>query len=228
MATILDLAHMSQAIYAKNPRNRDDPEVQPGALSGNYSLLSEPQTFVEHHSGFEGGIFECGDTWVVCFRGTSPADKRDIGADVRLGMKLIPEQFFPAMALFERARLTHGTNVVITGHSLGGGLAQLVSAASTYPAVTFNAPGVKAVAETLSGSTPFGFHAANCMNIVLKNDPVSSFGTLIGKKLRLPNPDSYFFLNPLKYLEAHKQSSVIKAVRYSKYHSLTPDQLMRA
>lgn len=227
MTTILDLANMCQAIYARDPRDTTDAEVKAGALSGNYCLLEEAQTFVQHHSGFEGGIFECGDTWVVCYRGTSPSDKRDIGADIKIGLKLIPDQFFPAMALFERARISHGNNVVITGHSLGGGLAQLVSAASTYPAVTFNAPGMQSVANGLESKTPFGFHAANCLNIVLRNDPVSSLGTMIGKKVQLPNPDGGFFFNPMKYANAHKQSSVIKAVRYSSYHSLTPSQMMK-
>ncbi len=226
MATILDLANMCQAIYARDPSDTSDSKVKAGALSGNYTLLAEAQTFIEHHSGFEGGIFECGDTWVVCYRGTRPSDSRDLKADLKIGLKKIPEQFYPAMALFERAHLAHGTKVIITGHSLGGGLAQLVSAASTYPAVTFNAPGMKSIARGMAKKTPWGFHAANCLNIVLKNDPVSSFGTLIGKKLRLPNPDTSFSLNPMKYAAAHKQANVIRAIRYSKYHSLAPSQLL--
>ncbi len=226
MVTILDLANMCQAIYARDPRDATDGKVKAGALSGNYTLLGEAQTFIEHHSGFEGGIFECGDTWVVRYRGTRPSDSRDLKADLHIGLKRIPEQFYPAMALFERAKLSHGSKVVVTGHSLGGGLAQLVSAASTHPGVTFNAPGMKSIADGLAGKTPWGFHAANCLNVVLKNDPVSHFGTLIGKKLQLPNPNGGFALNPGKYAKAHKQSSVVKAIRYSQYHSMTPSQLL--
>ena len=85
---------------------------------------------------------------------------------------------------------------------------------------------MKSIARGMAKKTPWGFHAANCLNIVLKNDPVSSFGTLIGKKLRLPNPDTSFSLNPMKYAAAHKQANVIRAIRYSKYHSLAPSQLL--
>lgn len=67
-----------------------------------------------------------------------------------------------------------------------------------------------------------GFSIDSCqvLNVVLRWDPVSSFGDRIGKKLRLPNPGSIF--------EAHSQDSVVKAVKKSGYKDQTSKQVYDA
>lgn len=69
--------------------------------------------------------------------------------------------------------------VVITGHSLGGYVAQVIAAERDLDALTFNAPGALAYAPKLQGR--------KTRNIARANDVVGQFGTHIGKKVDVPD-----------------------------------------
>jgi hypothetical protein len=228
MTTLLDIANMCACVYADDPSNRSDAKVHKATLSRNFKLLESAYAFTRHErTGFEGGIFECGQDWVVVFRGTKPSDKRDIKADLEIGLGDVPGQFHQAIQFFEMAKRIKGDyRLYVAGHSLGGGLAQLVSAHTTYLGITFNAPGMKKLAQRLSKQSVFGFHSSNCLNVVLKNDPVSSFGTLLGKTLKLSNPGGGFIIGA-RQLKAHKQATVVSAVTLSPYHWRTPDEIYK-
>jgi len=89
--------------------------------------------------GFHGCIYKKGSEVVVVFRGTSSA--RDFTADVKLAVGFCPKQASAAKDLFERAKnIFKDSEIVLVGHSLGGGLAQVVSHWYKVPFVTFNAP----------------------------------------------------------------------------------------
>lgn len=85
-------------------------------------------------SGFYAVIFKKNNTYVVSYRGseTSPlkeAYKDFIETDLMIGLGRRPLQFFEGVEIFEKL-IEEGIeikNVELTGHSLGGGIAQFVA-----------------------------------------------------------------------------------------------------
>ena len=106
------------------------------------------------NDGFHGCIYvndESGEI-VVAFKGTGPSKVgtaqgkinilRDVHADLKLTLGIIPNQASSANRLFKRAREAYGDGPIrIVGHSLGGYLTQCVAYWHKVPFVTFNAPG---------------------------------------------------------------------------------------
>jgi putative lipase involved disintegration of autophagic bodies len=90
--------------------------------------------------GFHGCIYKKDNEVVIVFRGTD--SKRDITADIELAIGICPRQASAAADLYQRAEriFEDATRIVLVGHSLGGGLAQIVSHWYKVPFVTFNAP----------------------------------------------------------------------------------------
>jgi hypothetical protein len=75
----------------------------------------------------------------------------------------------------EVASAHKGKSLSITGHSLGGYLAQAVASRTGVPAVTFNAPGASAMKKG---------DAHNITNYIRAHDIVGMFGTHIGQVVR--------------------------------------------
>ena len=95
-------------------------------------------------SGFDAKAYRDKDgTIVIAYRGTdvlSPADWWN-NAKQALGFK--SRQYTDAAQFAQRVKDQYpNSNIMITGHSLGGGLAAVGAAAIGAPAITFNAAGV--------------------------------------------------------------------------------------
>ncbi len=149
MATCLDYAKIAYAAYFTSPNQYyedpaghmvDDWKVQKWSTGGLFG------------DGFQGGIWTNDTDVVVGCCGTNPKQKgkllSDLYADLQIGLRIMPNQASSARKMVKAAKsIAAGRRVSVTGHSLGGGLAQVVGVWEEVPFVTFNAPAMKHVVK---------------------------------------------------------------------------------
>jgi hypothetical protein len=177
MPTLLTLAMIASDVY-------DDTGT--GSVVG-YRRLSPTPAMASANtrpSSFFGAAYGNGAVGVVAFRGSAErTDWLDADADIGLG-RLPIDQWGDATSFFIEARRQLSSlgcsRIVITGHSLGGGLTQLVGAGITsvpVVGVTFNAPGMGSLTGSVSVSRS---NASNLFHYRARHDPVSMVGAHIG------------------------------------------------
>lgn len=98
-------------------------------------------------NGFDAAIYQNDQgQYVVAYRGTDDwglANPGDADDNALQGLGFETGQYSDAIALAQRAEQVFGDgNVVVTGHSLGGGLASAAALATGASGVTFNAAGL--------------------------------------------------------------------------------------
>jgi uncharacterized repeat protein (TIGR03803 family) len=85
-----------------------------------------------------------------------------------------------------------GANIILTGHSLGGAIAQIIGEASGLTTAAFNAPGGQAVYNSLQseleGLTSYNNPGYSNTNYRLYGDQISQFGSPIGTQVTLQDP----------------------------------------
>lgn len=88
-------------------------------------------------TGFYSEAFYRNGEIVIVYRGTG--DETDkVTSDLAMFTKLMPAQKKDAQKMFDDVQKKYSSKrIVLTGHSLGGSLAQLVSAVTGRKAVTF-------------------------------------------------------------------------------------------
>ena len=105
-----------------------------GGLLGELGIEYDPR------HGFGAALYKVGDGYMLAFRGT---DQRvDWPGNIKQGVGLRASQYEQAIKLAERVYDETGGNVMMVGHSLGGGLATAAAHATGARAVTFNAAGL--------------------------------------------------------------------------------------
>lgn len=134
-------------ILAKINANVYEPSGQP---IGDWSPLKDdearkagidPSLFHDDRTGFRARIYsDSKGHYVLVFCGTN--ETRDWLHNIRQGVGFEDAQYDHAVRLSLQAHKSFGDNLVLTGHSLGGGLALVGSLATNSPAVTFNAAGL--------------------------------------------------------------------------------------
>lgn len=113
--------------------------------------------------------------------------------------------------------------IILTGHSLGGGIAQMLSWETGLIAVTFNAPGVGELTEDIHNilrplnaiSFGYGKHNPKAIeSIVTQGDVISRYGTNIGIVWTLPQQaDAISTKNPYKWWQNHKMDTIVELMR---------------
>ena len=109
----------------------------------------------------------------VAYRGTDSLNDMlvsDLGGVVA---GVYQTQYGDAKKFYDAITAQYGSNVTITGHSLGGGLAQLVAANYGKTAYTFNAPGMLPYINSNDNWDKI-------TNYVIMNDYVGNFGDHFG------------------------------------------------
>lgn len=207
----------------------------------------DPKSLDDPKSGFKARIYGDGDGhYVLAFSGTD--EGKDWKTNFAQGLGFETAQYNQAMALARQAKVAFGDEFVITGQSLGGGLAAAASVATDTPAVTFNAAGVHDKTMERIGLDPDAAarEAENGLirRYAVKNEILTELqehtpvmrGLMpdaLGHKIELPDPDPLSFwqkFNPVKVakhaVELHYIDSVIEAMEKASGQSKITDKTL--
>jgi len=132
--TVAQLANLSNDTYSKNP----------GGTSG-YKLL----TTLNYGNGLSANIYGSPDNSqiVLAFKGTDPNNDKNLLADAALGAGVNSALLGAYVADAEQSLQTlsagnRDVHITLTGHSLGGAVAQLLGKATGADTVVFDSPGI--------------------------------------------------------------------------------------
>lgn len=193
---ILDYALLSQAIYDQGTAKFKVPDgwgvSNPRSLSSPLDL--KDTAFTNLGNGFKAGVFVKGKTLVVVFEGTTGSFPfgKDWRTDVLAFIGANPKQYQTATDYVGRIIALAGRDfdIVLTGHSLGGGLASYAALRHGTNAIVFNAAGIgnglrAAVSENLERQ-----HLL-IRSVNLVGDPVSALGKQVGAIYTLNVPNGF-------------------------------------
>jgi len=169
-------AYLSSLIYMEDQVNANTNGASFADPSGQ---TWQQQAFTsDDQTGYQGAVFVNVKTNAVVLvnRGTEPSSYRDLASDLQMGVGKLPQQYASASNLFDEAKKVANSigapqsSILITGHSLGGSLAELLGAKYSNPTETFNPYGVGNLLSQL-GLRPGTYD--NIVNHVTEADPVS-------------------------------------------------------
>lgn len=129
----------------------------------------DPSDLEEAGSSFRARVYANAEGgYVVAFRGSVTGE--DWRNNFQQGLGFDSGHYDKALVIGERLRAA-GEDVVLTGHSLGGGLASAAAVASGLEADTFNAAGLSD--DTLEAARANGAAAPKVDAYYLEGDPLS-------------------------------------------------------
>jgi hypothetical protein len=146
----MELPHVIQGLYADALGRREKQSTEPQTLPSGWSRISDAELagksidldlLHNKKSGFDAGFYRGPDGQVVlAFCGTDQG--KDWPQNIGQGIGLQTKQYEDAIELGRQAKKAYGRELLLTGHSLGGGLASAAAVISDTPAVTYNSAGV--------------------------------------------------------------------------------------
>ena len=188
----LDYALLSQAIYDLGTEKYKAPNGWEAAGLPGLVCLVDPKraAFTDVESGFKVSTFVKGKKLVVVFQGTNPNEAVDWTTDFFTLKGVKTAQYQEALLYVGKIIEQAGNNydIVMTGHSLGGGLATYAALYYDKPAVVFNAAPIGS--EMLNDIPNLIERKSRVTNIDMKGDVVSGFGGQSGSVYTLEVPAS--------------------------------------
>ena len=202
ITTVLTLADLSQAAYSTTT-----------ATSDGYSMIPGGYNTDPNDPGYAAGAYANDanhNQIIIAFRGTVislaawPETISDVVADVSFDgstpSSTLTSEVTDAITFVSELHHEFPTaTLTLTGHSLGGAVAQLVGEASGLPAYGFNAPGAAQLYAGLSSSVlDFGVVAGLGSsgidaNYRLYGDQISLFGSPTGTTITIAAPSGTSF-----------------------------------
>jgi hypothetical protein len=214
-----ELSTLIQDNYAVVDSRRGKSSFEP-VLPGTWARMDDdavraagidPTLLHDTKSGFDASFYrDASGAVVLAYAGSD--EWKDWPHNFRQGLGFQDAQYDQAIALAQEAKRAFGDNVVLTGQSLGGGLAAAASMVNEIPAVTFNAAGVhdKTVerygfdADVLKREAEQGlirtYHVKNEFLTHLQEDSIPlkwAMPDAPGHKIELPDPDPLTFFERL-------------------------------
>ena len=198
-----ELQELSQYVYKEK-----DSKLPTGWLS--------IKPYENKDTGFYAEAFYKNDKVVIAIRGTDLGRgfselEKDADSDLNLGIKHIPAQYSDAEKFYSEIKKDFpNQEVMFTGHSLGGSLAQLMSNYTGCKSVTFNAYGVKNILKENVSNKENNL----VINYGNKNDFVfiSNIDNQLGK--------TYITKDTNSKNDFYKQTKFPTEKYFKKYHSI--------
>ena len=138
------------------------------------------QTQVSAENGFHAKALEKDGVVMVVFRGSD--DMGDLRVDHQMLSGKLPDQFQNAVDFMEQVRAANpDKKIVVTGHSLGGALTELVS--SKYDdvlGISFDAVGTRSLVDSADGVARGLKDHNNTINYIVNGDIISNASEHVG------------------------------------------------
>lgn len=143
-----DLAALSKSVYG-DPSDSGVPDGYEALSASELEALGIDPGDLDHGglldlgSGFQAAVYrDPNGNLVLTFAGTDLTSPVDWATNVEQAIGIETKQYNAALELATKLKAEAGSDLVITGHSLGGGLASYAALGTDTPAVTFNAAGL--------------------------------------------------------------------------------------
>lgn len=217
MITFYDCALLSLDVYTDGSELDVAEARERGWRRADFT--SDPE------SGFAGALYtrSRGPAVLAC-RGTEAGDPRDWRAVSDIGAGRVPEAQVEAASQFlasHRARPGRSEGMFLTGHSLGGVLAQLLALESESRAVVFNAPSIRAIVDDPPSRFDRLIHNFHARGDVL-NRPGGfvrrRMGEPVGRVTEVEVEATGFFIlptgRPAGLLRSHSMRRMARALRH--------------
>ena len=203
--------------------------AQATAFASTYTVVDQ---YTDTLSGFSATVFDKDGVKYLAIRGTDPNNSgfiMDAIADIGVFEGLNGVQQYQQLKTYYQSLLASSkissTGLAITGHSIGGLLAQMLSV--DYPTAiaqttTFNAPGVGGIGAEilqLAGLLPGNIPLANVVNVYAQPglSATAGLGTLLG------NVQSIFIEANLDPLHNHSAATLTDSLAlYNLFATLDP------
>ena len=142
-----------------------NPEERPIPQGCEVIGVSDP----DDKTGFAAVALRHGDEIIVAFRGTD--DIIDYGNDSTMWLlRKLPDQAYNALVFYDKIKKKYPqTEILLTGHSLGGSLAQIVGAWRKVKACAFNPYGTRNILQKAG----INIHDENIVNYCNPYDPIA-------------------------------------------------------
>lgn len=198
-----ELKKLSINVYRKNEKKDS---------LGDWSLVNE---YSNEENGFYSQVYKKGKEVAIVYSGSD--DLKDWStSNIPMAAMRTPRQLSDAQKVYKQvAKHFPSSRIILTGHSLGGSLAQLVSAESGRKAVTFNAYGTGDLLNDMGYSSHnqrlmdiknYGNHSDAVFMGNVKHQPGKTYVT----NTELNPKDTYIFEQGIPKKDNIKQKLALK------------------